>query len=168
MRSDSTEQIERLGLGPHHEDRFWARPGDLTGIGLLQIAESRAGRLQVSILSDGVVYYIDTTNIACMGDLWNIRTMESGIRVAFSGNVRDLTERGVRMGRLSVEPVSFRVDRVIFAPRVRENGMIYLGEGVVQDPNPSATNLCFTMDGRTLRLIPFVSQGFTRETVHGN
>jgi hypothetical protein len=165
MRNDRAGKINDLGLGAHDEDHFWAHPSDLHGVGFLSLAEARAGRLQVVIRCQGLDYYLDTRNLACFGDLHNLKGIPLGTRVVFSGNVRTTNDRGIRMGRLNILPVALRIEEAVMTPTCRADGAIYLGEGSIPDPNPSAQSFSFVKVSDTICLVPHIN---SREKMNGH
>lgn len=142
-RSSRMERLmSQFGMDGHPEDRFWARQSDLIGVGMLRfVGRSKAPDKQVSnlvveIVSGGLLIYLSTSNPACWGDLWNLERVPVNSKVAFSGSVRSFDGRGVRMGRLEIQPCAEAPDRALFMPKVRYGGLIELGEGVTDDPAP--------------------------------
>jgi len=119
----------------------------------------------VVIRCQGLDYYLDTRNLACFGDLHNLKDIPLGTRVVFSGNVRVTNDRGIRMGRLTVLPVALRIEKAVMTPAYRADGAIYLGEGSIPDPNPSAPSLSFVKVGDTICLVPHIN---SREKLNGN
>ncbi len=152
-RQDRKARLEALGLS-HPDDAFYGRTTDLAGVGRLTKADVREGRLQVEIQAGGVTFYLDTTNLRCADELFNLRSLDLGSRVALSGCLRSLGPRGVRLGRLSVLPTEAPFERVVFRPNTRAQGFIRLGEGEIKDPDPTATAFGFTPAAGTVGIHP--------------
>lgn len=158
MERARMDRLARYGLEGHPDDRFWARVSDLSGIGTLRVADQRAGSLQVEIYCNGVVVYLDTTNVASVGDLANLSRIAIGSGVAFSGAVRTLDSRGVRMGRLLVEPCEVMSSKAVLTPSIRHSGVIEFGEISIEDPSPSSSAFFIVPGAARPELLPVGAQ----------
>lgn len=146
-------RLEAMGFS-HPEDAYFSRYTDLTGVGRLTKADTRDGRLQVEVEAGGVVFYLDTTNPRCGDELTNLASLDLGSRVALSGSLRSLGSRGVRLGRMMLLPCDAPFERVVFRPSVRAGGLIKLGEGQLNDPDPTVSTFTFVMVAGTVAVLP--------------
>lgn len=142
-----------FGADGHPEDRFWARPSDLAGVGFLRDARVDGDRLRVEVWVHNLLFYLDSTILASFGDLANIRDIPFGARVAFSGNVRAITDEGVRLGRLNMHPCGVPIERAVLTPtRDESNRTILFGEVAIPDPDPGQPSFLVVIGGKGVHL----------------
>lgn len=140
-------------LHGHPDDRYWARPSDLAGVGFLRLAEVQGDRTQVEVRVRNLTFYLDTTILASIGDLANLRDITLGARVAFSGSVRSITERGVRLGRLNLHPCAVEIEKAVLTPtRDAATKTILFGEVAIPDPDPGNPSFLLFLEGNNVRL----------------
>jgi hypothetical protein len=145
--------MDAFDVSGHSDDRFWARPSDLVGVGFLETAEKNGDQIVVGIRCRKLLFYFDSSVLASIGDLYNLKDIPLETRVAFSGNVRSITAHGVRLGRLHVRPCDVPIEKAVLTPiRDTKGRKILFGEICIPDPDPDQPSFIMFRDGERVQL----------------
>ena len=140
-------------VGSHPDDQYWSRPADLAGVGFLAGVSKDGDQLTVEVRCRDLIFYLESTILASVGDLYNVKDIPLESRVSFSGNIRSLTPKGVRMGRLHIRPCEVPIEKAVLTPdRDLAARKILFGEVCIPDPDPDQPSFIMLLVGDQVRL----------------